>query len=135
MERKEFMKIIGIGTLGLGIVPTVFATVTNKKCNEQICREAWEKLCKKTDGPYQYVHPVKGVPNVLIYGDSISLGYTLEVRENLKGKATVFRTYRNGGASHHLIEGTERMKKAMFQTDFCDNNSSTRKCKWTNCRR
>ena len=31
------------------------------------------------------------LPNVLILGDSISIGYTLETREQLKGKANVFR--------------------------------------------
>lgn len=37
----------------------------------------------------QQVNP--GLPNVLILGDSISVGYTLKVRELLKGKANVFR--------------------------------------------
>jgi acyl-CoA thioesterase-1 len=37
------------------------------------------------------------LPNVLILGDSISIGYTLQVRELLKGKANVYRpTVPNG---------------------------------------
>ena len=35
--------------------------------------------------------PDVDLPNVLILGDSISIGYTLQVRELLKGKANVFR--------------------------------------------
>lgn len=35
--------------------------------------------------------PDPALPNVLILGDSISIGYTLQVRELLKGKANVFR--------------------------------------------
>lgn len=39
------------------------------------------------------------LPNVLIIGDSISIGYTLQVRELLKGKANVYRpSYLNGRA-------------------------------------
>jgi hypothetical protein len=37
------------------------------------------------------------LPNVLILGDSISIGYTLPVRERLKGKANVIRPNANCG--------------------------------------
>ncbi|WP_372775415.1 SGNH/GDSL hydrolase family protein [Mangrovibacterium sp.] len=84
-------------------------------CNEQICREAWNNLRLLTGPAFDYVHPQPGLPNVLIYGDSISIGYTPEVRRILAGKANVFRTYRNGGATQHLIPGTETMQKTMFQ--------------------
>jgi hypothetical protein len=36
------------------------------------------------------------LPNVLLIGDSISIGYTVEVRKLLKGKADVFRIKTNG---------------------------------------
>lgn len=36
------------------------------------------------------------LPNVLILGDSISIGYTLSVRERLQGKTNLFRPLRNG---------------------------------------
>ncbi|HAV64329.1 MAG TPA: SGNH/GDSL hydrolase family protein [Verrucomicrobiales bacterium] len=36
-------------------------------------------------------------PNVLLIGDSISIGYTLPVRELLAGKADLFRIPENGG--------------------------------------
>ncbi|WDE96562.1 SGNH/GDSL hydrolase family protein [Lentisphaera profundi] len=35
--------------------------------------------------------PVEGLPNVLLVGDSISIGYTLQVRQYLKGKANLYR--------------------------------------------
>jgi acyl-CoA thioesterase-1 len=38
-----------------------------------------------------------GLPRVLLIGDSISIGYTLPVRELLKGKANVHRVVENGG--------------------------------------
>jgi acyl-CoA thioesterase-1 len=41
--------------------------------------------------------PDPALPNVLILGDSVSIGYTLQVRELLKGKANVYRPmYPNG---------------------------------------
>lgn len=43
------------------------------------------------------VEDVAGLPRVLIIGDSISMGYTVDVREMLKGKANVHRIPTNGG--------------------------------------
>ena len=40
--------------------------------------------------PWEF-SPDPALPNVLILGDSISIGYTLQVRELLKGQANVFR--------------------------------------------
>lgn len=40
-----------------------------------------------------------GLPRVLLIGDSVSIGYTLKVREKLKGKANVHRIPQNGGAT------------------------------------
>lgn len=41
--------------------------------------------------------PDPRLPNVLIIGDSISMGYTLAVRDLLRGKANVLRPMRPGG--------------------------------------
>lgn len=41
--------------------------------------------------------PDRNLPNVLILGDSISIGYTLPVRKFLAGKANVFRPMRKDG--------------------------------------
>ena len=46
------------------------------------------ELDKKADWTFE---PNPALPNVLIIGDSISIGYTLQVRELLEGKANVFR--------------------------------------------
>lgn len=43
------------------------------------------------------VEDVPGLPRVLLIGDSISMGYTIPVRELLKGKANVHRIPTNGG--------------------------------------
>lgn len=54
------------------------------------------------------VEDVPGLPRVLIIGDSISMGYTLDVREMLKGKANVHRIPTNGGPT---IRGIESIKE------------------------
>jgi hypothetical protein len=50
------------------------------------------------------VEDVAGLPRVLLIGDSISMGYTLPVRELLKGKANVHRVPTNGGPTTRGLE-------------------------------
>jgi lysophospholipase L1-like esterase len=49
-----------------------------------------------------------GLPRVLLIGDSISIGYTLPVRELLKGKANVHRIPTNGGPTKNGTANIER---------------------------
>ncbi|MBB3207842.1 hypothetical protein FHS27_003669 [Rhodopirellula rubra] len=48
------------------------------------------------------------LPNVLIIGDSISIGYTVDVRKKLSGKADVFRIPTNGKYAAHGLEKLEQ---------------------------
>ena len=50
--------------------------------------------------------PDPALPNVLILGDSISIGYTLKVRELLKGMANVFRPVSTNGETAVNCQGT-----------------------------
>lgn len=50
--------------------------------------------------------PDAALPNVLILGDSISIGYTLQVRELLKGKANVYRPLSSDGKRPRNCNGT-----------------------------
>ncbi|HMP77324.1 MAG TPA: SGNH/GDSL hydrolase family protein [Kiritimatiellia bacterium] len=59
-----------------------------------------------TDARVQ-IEDVPGLPRVLIIGDSISLGYTLPVRELLKGKANVHRPPANCGGTIQGIRNIE----------------------------
>jgi hypothetical protein len=55
---------------------------------------------KKKTAPnpaFAKIEDVPGLPRVLLIGDSISIGYTVSVRELLKGKANVHRIPANGG--------------------------------------
>ena len=57
---------------------------------------AQPKKAKRVN-PMTPIEEVKGLPNVLIIGDSISIGYTLPTRELLKGKINLHRIPTNGG--------------------------------------
>jgi acyl-CoA thioesterase-1 len=54
------------------------------------------------------VEDVRGLPRVLLIGDSISIGYTLPVRELLKGKANVHRPPENCGPTTNGIERIDK---------------------------
>ena len=119
MDRKKFLKIIGFGTLGLGIAPISCAKNLYKKSNEKLCKLTWDKLCGKIGEVYKtdvfkYVHPKKETPNVFIYGDSVSIKYSSKVREVLSEKATVIRLFKNGGSSYNFIENMDKLEKTMF---------------------
>ena len=48
------------------------------------------------------------LPNVLLIGDSISIGYTVDVRKALKGKADVFRIRGNARNSAYGLKNIEK---------------------------
>ncbi|MFO0920968.1 MAG: SGNH/GDSL hydrolase family protein [Pirellulales bacterium] len=61
--------------------------------------------------PNPALQPIEEDPNlprVLLIGDSISMGYTLPVRELLKGKANVVRPNTNCGPSSRGVESLEQ---------------------------
>ena len=79
-------------------------------------KDAWTKLV----GPraikkvaFAYVENDTQLPNVLIYGDSISIGYTAYARKNLEKKANVYRLYSNGSDSSAVFSKMTRMHKVM----------------------
>jgi lysophospholipase L1-like esterase len=59
--------------------------------------KAKAKAKRAPDPAYAKIDDVPGLPRVLLIGDSISIGYTIPVRELLKGKANVHRIPTNGG--------------------------------------
>ncbi len=54
-----------------------------------------QKVKEKRNAAWAQVEDVPGLPRVLLIGDSISMGYTLKVRELLKGRANVHRPPEN----------------------------------------
>lgn len=66
---------------------------------------------KKAAAPDPSLAPiteVAGLPRVLLIGDSISMGYTLDVRERLQGRANVLRPGENCGDSGRGLRSLDK---------------------------
>ena len=61
----------------------------------------------KSNPAFDPIEDEPGLPRVLIIGDSISIGYTLDVRTILKGKANLHRPLTNCGSTKRGIEEIE----------------------------
>jgi len=89
MKRLLTFAIVAIALL------STYSVHAQQKAAPQRKTPEFEKI---TDEP--------GLPRVLLIGDSISIGYTLPVRDLLKGKANVHRIGENGGPT---INGTAKI--------------------------
>src|ERR1041384_4295730 len=56
---------------------------------------------------FREIQDVPGLPRVLLIGDSISIGYTEPVRNELKGKANVHRIPNNGAMTAYGVNNLE----------------------------
>ncbi len=65
-------------------------------------KEAPRKVAKPNPALAK-VEDVAGLPRVLLLGDSISMGYTINVRNELAGKANVHRALANCGPTHTAL--------------------------------
>ena len=65
----------------------------------------------KRINPMTPIKEVKGLPHVLIIGDSISIGYTLPTRALLQGKVNLHRIPTNGGPTTKGLAEIEKWLK------------------------
>jgi acyl-CoA thioesterase-1 len=65
----------------------------------------------KRVNPMTPIEEVKGLPHVLIIGDSISIGYTLPTRALLQGKVNLHRIPTNGGPTTKGLAEIEKWLK------------------------
>jgi hypothetical protein len=77
------------------IVVALLTLFTTQNLNAQEKEKA--KAARKPNPVLAEIEDVAGLPRVLLIGDSISMGYTLPVRDALKGKANVHRPKINCG--------------------------------------
>ncbi|MEX0323820.1 MAG: SGNH/GDSL hydrolase family protein [Puniceicoccaceae bacterium] len=104
--------------------------------------KAWAELVGRdvTKGAFAYVKNNKKLPNIFIYGDSISIGFTPTARSALDGKANVYRLHTNGGDSSSFIPKMEALKAAMdphcdFKFDIIQFNVGLHDLKYLNEKR
>ena len=89
--------------LAASLVPAFAQTATTKPA-----KDAKAPKAAKKDPAMEPITDVPGLPRVLLIGDSISIGYTVPVRDLLKGKANVHRIPENGGPT---TNGTAKLAK------------------------
>lgn len=94
-------KAFALMAIGLSVVP---AAAQEPKPERQAAE-------RKSNPAYEQIKDVPGLPRVLIIGDSISIGYTLPLREALKGKANLHRPATNCGPSSRGVEQLETWLK------------------------
>ncbi|VUD69298.1 hypothetical protein TDB9533_04665 [Thalassocella blandensis] len=114
--------------------------VSNSQADPGVNEEqsAWVKLVGEKYGQYPGFEPVlrkPEYPNVLIYGDSISMDYTSGVRASLSEEANVYRIFCNGGDIARVIPAMEKMRKHMakywdFQWDVIHFNTGLHDLKY-----
>jgi hypothetical protein len=83
--------------LGTTVVSFLFACFTHAQTPKP-----------KRANPMTPIEEIKGLPHVLIIGDSISIGYTLPTRALLQGKVNLHRIPTNGGPT---IKGLSEIDK------------------------
>lgn len=80
---------------------------TPKVKGNYLNQELWEESVKASKGSGEAFELPTSVdpnlPNVLLMGTSISIGYTLPVREDLNGEANVYRIPGNGGSTERAM--------------------------------
>ena len=111
MENERLFQTIGRrGFLGL-FLPAAAATVLVRNSEGYASQSYTPKA--NLAGRWEF-EPNPALPNVLLIGDSISIGYTLDVRRMMKGKANVFRPMNapgrpdNCGNTHYGLERIHR---------------------------
>jgi len=100
--------------------------LANASASARTAEEAWSSLLlPKNAGraEFSFVRNDPQLPNILIYGDSISIQYMQHLRQQLGGKANVYRIHQNGGDSSSFIPKMESMHKVMRDPEL-DNHWS-----------
>ena len=115
MQRRRFIGTVGLaafaGALGAGVAN---APAARTRAPEK------GSAAEKPGAADWTFEPDPALPNVLILGDSISIGYTLEVRKLLKGKANVFRPMNASGRGPENCSGTTHGVEAIDR--WCEQN-------------
>lgn len=98
-------------------------TTSFAKAEPKNAKEAWEGLVAENLRKFpvfEYIENEPKLPNVLIYGDSISIGYTAFVRKELATKANVYRIHCNGAHAAAFIPRMRQLEQAMRSEELSD---------------
>lgn len=82
---------------------------TDTKAGSRAKSKSPDRKSKPLQPAYQPPDKIDpSLPNVLLLGDSISIGYMLDVRKNLEGQANVFRPATNCGPTINGLKGIDQ---------------------------
>ncbi|MCM2373953.1 SGNH/GDSL hydrolase family protein [Aporhodopirellula aestuarii] len=107
MQKRMTMLVLAVLLSGV----TVLAVESTNRAEDAWYKLVGERFSKRPE--FAFVENDPTLPNVLIYGDSISIHYTQRLREKLNGQANVYRLFRNGGDSSTFIANMSKMHDAM----------------------
>lgn len=112
MKPRRIRTLLSSTRLYLSVGLMAVASVLGAALSE----EAWRELVRERHqdwAAFAYVRNNPALPNVLIYGDSISIAYTPRVRDKLQEKANVYRIHTNGGESASFVPKMKLMVETM----------------------
>lgn len=91
----------------LSLTFVMFFVVGLVNADEAAKKKKAVQRARKPNPAFAKIEDVPGLPRVLLIGDSISIGYTVPVREMLKGKANVHRPLTNCGPTTRGLAAIE----------------------------
>ena len=97
-------QVVGLVVAGLWLVSSSLTPLSAQNANTK----KRQPKAKKVPAHFQPPEVQKELPNVLLIGDSISIGYMLATRKELEGEANVFRPPTNCGPSTKGLESLEQ---------------------------
>ena len=90
------------------ILTALFLTAAFQTARAELADKSELYTGKEYSNAFAMPEDDPALPNVLLIGDSISIGYTVDVRKILKGKADVFRIPTNGQASDFGLQNLDK---------------------------
>ncbi len=114
---------LNIKQIFLNVIPLLSASLLSFIAHGETAHGAWTELVAENfreRSEFAFVENNQKLPNVLIYGDSISIHYTQAVRAELEGKVNVYRLYLNGGDSKSFIPKMTKMHQTMQDKQLTD---------------
>ena len=97
-----------IGLLSAAAHPSAQAQTQAPEKSKPAAKAKATAKAKVANPAFAPVVDVPGLPRVLILGDSISIGYTVDAREALEGVANVHRPAENCGPSSRGVESIDK---------------------------
>lgn len=95
------LAVVAVAAIGM------FGGLAQAQNAKALAKKPATKPARPKKGPLAPIKDVEGLPRVLLIGDSISVGYTLDTRKLLDGKVNLHRIPANGGPTSRGLENLD----------------------------